>query len=153
MVFVVYLGGLGSWVSKVIVLNSTINSKLVVLTGVSGLKRSCSGCWESHSLPLCRVEEAAAWTWTAPCTPGRAVWGSHQSSPSVCLLLALAGITAEVFSPPSPLTEFKGSRLPCIPPSHPLFSFLFVCCLKSCLTPHSAHMLCSQGLIAFCTFR
>lgn len=153
MIFGIYLEGKGSWVSKVVVLSSAINSKPVVLIGVSGLKRSFSWCWESPSLPLCRVEEAAAWAWTAPCAPGRAVWGSHQSSPSVCLLLALAGVTAEVHSPPSQLTEFKSSRLPCIPPSQPLFSFLFACSLNSCLTPHSAHMFCSQGLITFCTFR
>lgn len=94
LIFGIYLRGKGSWVSKVVVLNSTINRKLVVLPGVSSLKRSCSGCWESIVLPLCRVEEAAAWT--APCMLGRAVWGSHHSSPSVCLLLALAGVTAEV---------------------------------------------------------
>lgn len=40
MIFGIYLRGKGSWVSKVVVLSSTINSKLIVLTGVSGLKRS-----------------------------------------------------------------------------------------------------------------
>lgn len=103
-------------------LSPAIRRKLVVLIGVSGLKGSCSGVGKAlffHSVGWKKQQPEPE---LLPAHQGEQCGIPHQSSLSVCLLLALAGITAKVLSPSSQLIEFKSSRLPCIPPPHTLLS-------------------------------